>query len=127
ISQIAGRYPFLLLGADQLAAGTPAVTLAGLLFIALLTWVCYRGNEVSARLQSVLLAVELGVLLLFAAVALVKAWTGHALPTAAHPSVGWLNPFGGSAGTLADAFLLAVFIYWGWDCALSVNEETEDR
>ena len=27
---------------------------------------------------------------------------------------------------LRDSFLLAVFIYWGWDCALSVNEETKD-
>src|SRR5262249_16834715 len=28
--------------------------------------------------------------------------------------------------TLSDSFLLAVFVYWGWDCAVSVNEETKD-
>jgi amino acid transporter len=102
------------------------VTAAGVAFIALLTWVCYRGIEVSARLQQVLLAVEVGTLTVFAVVALVKAGTGHALPGAVHPGIGWLNPWTGSFGSLSNSFLLAVFIYWGWDCALSVNEETKD-
>jgi amino acid transporter len=43
-----------------------------------------------------------------------------------HPGIGWLNPWTGSFGSLSNSFLLAVFIYWGWDCALSVNEETKD-
>jgi amino acid transporter len=45
----------------------------------------------------------------------------------AGPSLHWLNPWTGSFGSLSNSFLLAVFIYWGWDCALSVNEETKDR
>jgi amino acid transporter len=126
LSQIAGRYALELVGADAAAASTVWVTVAGVAFIALLTGVCYRGIEVSARLQQVLLAIEVGTLTIFAVVALVKAGTGHALPGAAHPSVGWLNPWTGSVGSLSNSFLLAVFIYWGWDCALSVNEETKD-
>jgi len=124
LSQIAGRYFLELVGAGS--AGTVWVTIAGVAFIALLTGVCYRGIEVSARLQQVLLAIEVGTLAVFAVVALVKAGTGHALPGAAHPSLGWLNPWTGSFGHLSNSFLLAVFIYWGWDCALSVNEETKD-
>jgi amino acid transporter len=124
LSQIAGRYFLELVGAGS--AGTAWVTIVGVAFIALLTWVCYRGIEVSARLQQVLLVVEVGALTVFAVVALVKAGTGHALPGAAHPSAGWLNPWTGSFGSLSNSFLLAVFIYWGWDCALSVNEETKD-
>jgi amino acid transporter len=124
LSQIAGRYFLELVGAG--AAGTFWVTAVGVAFIALLTWVCYRGIEVSARLQQVLLVIEVGALTVFAVVALVKAATGHALPGAAHPSAGWLNPWTGSFGSLSNSFLLAVFIYWGWDCALSVNEETKD-
>jgi amino acid transporter len=126
LSQIAGRYVLLLVGANGAAASTAWVTVAGVLFIALLTAVCYRGIEVSARLQQVLLAIEVGTLTIFAVVALVKAGTGHALPGAAHPSVGWINPWTGSFSSLSNSFLLAVFIYWGWDCALSVNEETKD-
>src|SRR5580658_264532 len=119
LSQIAGRYFLELVGAG--AAGTLWVTAVGIAFIALLTWVCYRGIEVSARLQQVLLVIEVGALTVFAVVALVKAGTG-----AAHPSAGWLNPWTGSFGSLSNSFLLAVFIYWGRDCALSVNEETKD-
>ena len=87
LSQIAGRY-FLSWSARGAAASTVWVTAAGVAFIALLTWVCYRGIEVSARLQQVLLVIEVGALAVFAVVALVKAATGHALPGAAHPSPG---------------------------------------
>jgi amino acid transporter len=123
LSQIAGRYFLQLVG---VAPSTVWVTVVGVAFIALLTGVCYRGIEVSARLQQVLLIIEVGALAVFAVVALVKAGTGHALPGAAHPSARWLNPWTGSFGRLSNSFLLAVFIYWGWDCALSVNEETKD-
>jgi amino acid transporter len=126
LSQIAGRYAFKLVGADGLAASTPWVTGAGVLFIALLTWICYRGIEISARVQQVLLAIELIALAIFAVVAFVKAGTGHALPGAQTLSVHWLDPWTGSFSTLSNSFLLAVFVYWGWDCALSVNEETKD-
>jgi len=126
LAEIAGRYFWAVLGLDSVADNAWAVTAVGVLFIAVLTWVCYRGIELSARVQLVLLAIELGVLLLFASVALVKVYTGHAPVGAEHISAAWFSPFFGSAGSLADSFLLAVFIYWGWDCALSVNEETRD-
>jgi amino acid transporter len=127
LSQIAGHYALLLVGADGAAASTFWVTVAGVVFIGALTWVCYRGIEVSARLQQVLLAVELITLGLFSVVAFVKAGTGHALPGAGHLSAAWLNPWTGSFHSLSNSFLLAVFVYWGWDCAVSVNEETKDR
>jgi amino acid transporter len=127
LSQIAGHYALLLVGADGAASSTLGVTIAGVVFIAALTWVCYRGIEVSARLQQALLAIELVALGIFAVVAFVKAGTGHALPGAGHVSAAWLSPWTGSFRGLADSFLLAVFIYWGWDCAVSVNEETKDR
>jgi amino acid transporter len=127
LSQIAGRYALKLVGANGLAAQTLWVTVAGVAFIGLLTWICYRGIEVSARLQQALLAIEVITLGIFAVVAFVKAGTGHALPGAAGPSLHWLDPWTGSVSSLSDSFLLAVFIYWGWDCALSVNEETRDR
>jgi amino acid transporter len=126
LSEIAGRYAFKLAGANGLATQTLPVTVAGLVFIALLTWVCYRGIEISARLQQVLLAIEVITLGIFAIVAFIKAGTGHALPGAAGPSLHWLNPWTGSFSNLSNSFLLAVFIYWGWDCAVSVNEETKD-
>jgi amino acid transporter len=61
-------------------AGTIWVTVAGVAFIGLLTAVCYRGIEVSARLQQVLLVIEVGALAVFAIVALVKAGPGTRCP-----------------------------------------------
>jgi amino acid transporter len=41
------------------------------------------------------------------------------------PSLSWLWPSGLDWSQLTEAMLLAIFIYWGWDSAMAVNEETE--
>jgi amino acid transporter len=76
--------------------------------------------------QQALIAVELGILGLLAVVALIKVYGGSAGPQAIHPSLGWVNPFALSPGTLADGILLGVFVYWGWDACVTVNEESQD-
>jgi amino acid transporter len=127
LAQIAGQYGFLLFGADGLAASTFWTTLVGALWIAVLTYVCYRGIELSARLQFLLLAIELAALAVFAVVALVKVYAGHAAKGAVHPALSWFNPFDiPSFSALSAGVLLAVFIYWGWDTAVACNEETAD-
>lgn len=127
LAQIAGQYGFLLFGADGLAASTFWTTLVGALWIAGLTYVCYRGIELSARVQFLLLSVELAALAVFAAVALVKVYAGHAGKGAVHPALSWFNPFDiPSFSALSAGVLLAVFIYWGWDTAVACNEETAD-
>ena len=127
LAQIAGQYGFLLFGADGLAASTFWTTLVGAAWIAALTWVCYRGIELSARLQVGLLAVELAALAVFAAVALVKVYAGSAPAGAVRPALSWFNPFAiPSFSALSAGVLLAVFIYWGWDTAVACNEETTD-
>jgi len=126
LSQIAGSYTFLLFGADKAAASKLWVGVAGVVWIILMSLICYVGIEVSARTQWFLLAAEVIVLAVFAVVALSRVYFGH--PTGAvHPAWSWLNPFDiKSFGALTDGLLLAIFIYWGWDTAVSVNEETED-
>jgi amino acid transporter len=126
LAQIAGSYTFLLLGADSLADSALASTLAGVLWIAIMTYVCYRGLELSARIQYCLLGIELLVLGIFAAYALVKVF-GSSPPTdSVRPTLAWLWPSGLSVSALVSALLIAVFIYWGWDSAVSINEETKD-
>ena len=51
LAQIAGSYGFLLFGLDSLAESTFWTTVAGVFWIVVMTWVCYIGLEVSARLQ----------------------------------------------------------------------------
>jgi amino acid transporter len=104
------------------------VLLVGVAFIAILTWVCSRGIELSARLQRVLLGIEVGVLTLFAVVALVRVGLGKAPAGHLAPSRQWCNPFHGpSFSKIVGGLLLMLFIYWGWDTSVSINEETEDR
>ncbi|GAB3349378.1 APC family permease [Modestobacter lapidis] len=126
LAQVAGSYGYRLVGLDGLAGSTFWTTLAGVGWIAVMTWVCYRGIEPTARLQYVLLAVEITVLVAFAGYALVRVYTGTAPEGALTPSLSWLWPSGLDWSQLTEATLLAIFIYWGWDSALAVNEETRE-
>jgi len=100
---------------------------AGLIWIALMTYICYRGIEISARLQQILLSIEVVVLIIFAVFALVKVYTGNGTATSILPQLDWFNPFQLNFGAvLAPGLLAAIFIYWGWDTAVSINEETAE-
>ncbi|MSO94541.1 MAG: APC family permease [Thermoleophilia bacterium] len=126
LSQIAGEYSFLLVGSDGLAGSTFWVTVTGVIWIVVMSWICYVGIEASARSQYVLLAAEIVALFTFAAVALFKVYTSDPAGSI-RPSLNWLNPFEiSSFSALVAGVLVAIFIYWGWDSTVSVNEETED-
>ncbi|MFI5316622.1 MAG: APC family permease [Myxococcota bacterium] len=124
LGQIAGKYTFRLFGAEGLAHSTFWVTVASVAWVVAMTWICYVGIEVSARTQWFLLAAEIAVLGVFAAVALARVYAGQ-FADSMLPSLSWLNPFALDATALNAGVLAAVFIYWGWDTAVAVNEETE--
>ena len=126
LAQIAGSYSFRLVGLDELADDQLWSTVAGVVWIVLMTYICYRGIEVSARMQYALLGIELLVLLAFAVIALVKVYSGNAPDGSMVPSLDWLWPGGLSLSDFVDAILIAVFLYWGWDTAVAVNEEADD-
>ena len=102
--------------------------LVGVIWIVVMTYICYRGIEVSANFQKALLGIELVMLLVLSITALVKVGTGHAPPGHLTPSLSWLNPFHiTSFSAFASGIILMVFIYWGWDTAVAINEETKDK
>jgi amino acid transporter len=129
LAQIAGQYVFLLFGANGIG-GDPSsgwVLLVGLGWLAIMTYICYRGIELSANFQKALLSIEATMLIVFSVWALVKVGTGNAPSTHINPSWGWLNPFGiHSFSDFVAGMVLMIFIYWGWDTAVSVNEETKE-
>jgi amino acid transporter len=130
LAQVAGQYVFLLVGAKGIGSNATSgyVLLVGVLWIVAMTYICYRGIEVSVRLQRALLGIEVFMLLLFSVVALIRVGTGHHPSVSINPSWSWLNPFDiGSFGTFSSGLILMLFIYWGWDTAVAVNEETKDR
>jgi amino acid transporter len=124
LAQIAGLYTFQLFGSKS--PSTFSVTAVGVVWIAVMTYICFRGTELSARTQKYLLGAEFVTLMLFAIVALVKVYGGDA-PGGHHVELSWFSPFAiDSTSALVSGVLLAIFIYWGWDSGVTVNEETTD-
>jgi amino acid transporter len=128
LAYIAGKYTFLLFDWNSAAHSLLAVSIVAAIWIAVMTWICYVGIELSAATQRILLSVEVITLALFAIVALVKVYTGGAPDASMHIGLDWFSPFGlpGGSSALIDGVLLGVFIYWGWDSGVCVNEESED-
>ncbi|HZR52046.1 MAG TPA: APC family permease [Streptosporangiaceae bacterium] len=130
LAQVAGQYVFLLFNTSSIGSDATSgwVLLVGVAWIVAMTYICYRGIEVSARFQRVLLGIEIVMLLVFAVTALTRAGTGHAPKGHLAPSMSWLNPFDiPSFSIFVSGLILMLFIYWGWDTAVAVNEETADR
>jgi amino acid transporter len=130
LAQIAGQYVFLLFGANGIGnnANSGWVLLVGVMWIVVMTAICYVGIEISANFQKALLGIEVTMLLLLSVVALVKVGSGHAPAGHLTPSLSWFNPFDvPNPESFLVGFTLMLFIYWGWDTAVSVNEETKER
>lgn len=126
LADVAAYSFFDLIGAEGLEESTVAVTLLALCLIAAMTTICVLGTELSANLQKGLMVLQIGPLLIFAGVAIYKVLAGDAPSAAVDPSLSWFNPFAiDSGGALTAALLLGVFIYWGWESAVNLNEETE--
>jgi amino acid transporter len=129
LAQVAGQYVFLLFGAKGIGQNPASgwVLLVGIIWIIAMTYICYRGIEVSAWFQRILLSVELVMLLVLAVTALVKVYSSSHPATSVHPSLSWFNPTGGTFSAFVGGIILMLFIYWGWDTAVSINEETTDK
>lgn len=100
-------------------ASTGVSTAVGLVALVVVTITAITGVRAATRLQMGLLIFEYAVLLVLC---------GYALVVGDQPfSLSWINPFEiGSLQSVAQGMVLAVFFYWGWDAAFSVNEETRN-
>ncbi|HEV3267185.1 MAG TPA: APC family permease [Acidimicrobiales bacterium] len=129
LAQIAGQYVFDLFNASSIGnnATSPWVLTVGIAWIVAMTWICYVGIEISANFQKALLGIELTMLTVLSVWALVRVGNGSAPVGHLVPSGSWFDPFkikhfSSFVVGLADM----LFIYWGWDTALNLNEETKD-
>jgi amino acid transporter len=126
VAEIAGIYLLDFLGFESAAESLAVRVAFGVAFIAVMTWVSYRGIVITDRLQSVLVAVQFVILGLFSVIALGKVFTDNAGAQAVTPSLEWFSPAGLTSSAIAEAVILCIFIYWGWDTCLAVNEETKN-
>lgn len=123
LAWVAAYYTYSLFGLDDLASNTWALLILGSIFILGMTLITWLGIELSARTQLILLTTEIVLLVGFSVWALIKVYLDHPAGSTT-PSWEWINPFSLSATQLSQGVLLALFIYWGWDSAANVNEET---
>jgi amino acid transporter len=127
LADVGARYTYELFGMTDAAASKTWVMALAITYIVVLTAICIIGTELAASVQDVLIVIQIGALLLFAGVALGKVYNGSAPEGSTKPELDWLSPFAISdTSALVSALLIGVFIYWGWESAVNLTEETRD-
>ena len=120
LADVTGDAALADLGQDKLVN-----ILTCLVFMAVAVWVSARGLETARNVQVVLLVFQVGVLLLYSGMAIAKA-TGGASETAIPFDWSWFDvtqiP---DFGAFAAGMSLSIFLFWGWDMCLTMNEETK--
>jgi amino acid transporter len=123
LAEIASLYTFSLWNGHPSNFGLIA---GAVIWIVLMTAICYRGIELSARVQQILLTLEIFTLALFTVVSLIKVYANNPVQSI-QVRASWFNPFDLSWTALIAAVIFGMFIYWGWDSGVAVNEESRDR
>ncbi|WP_104105126.1 APC family permease [Nocardioides sp. 616] len=121
LMQAAAIYAYTVVGLEGLADSRPAQAGAGIVLLVVMAALAARGITLAARTQVVLFAVEALLLVAFA----VRAALATPLPTPLSPTTG-TTIADLSTSSVVAGFLVAVFLYWGWDSSFAVNEESED-
>lgn len=97
-----------------------------LLFTAIAAWVAYRGLDTTQKLQYLLVTFQVLVLVAFVVAALVQTNNGEAFD-ATPVSLDWFNPAQiDDFSVFAAGISLSIFMFWGWDAVLTMNEETRN-
>jgi amino acid transporter len=127
LADVAAFYIFDLFGLDSLRDDKVAVTIFAILIIIVMTTICVLGTELSAHFQRFLIFAQVAALLIFGVVALIKVGAGDASAASIDPSLSWFSPFAvDGSNALILGVLTGVFIYWGWESAVNLNEESSD-
>jgi amino acid transporter len=85
-----------------------------------LCWLAVRGVDIAAKFQKIVITVDVVAVLVICATALIKGG-GAAI------ELDWFNPFSVPSFQAFVSGIVAVsYLYWGWDNALRLNEESKD-
>src|SRR4029450_3402447 len=93
LAQVAAQYTFLLVGADSLADSTFWVTVLGVVFIVVMTYVSFRGIEIARWLQNVLVGIQYVALAVLVVVAFIAVAGVNRPDTAIDVQASWFDPF----------------------------------
>ena len=95
-----------------------------LVFLAIATAVAYRGITTTEKVQFILVGFQMVVLVVFAVMALAKSGSSET-GTVVQPGTG-STPSGLTLSAFIAGLSGSIFAFWGWDTALTVNEESKD-
>ncbi|WP_285115199.1 APC family permease [Leifsonia sp. fls2-241-R2A-40a] len=129
IFMVAGALPAgamtVTLFAPEQADNVPLITGVGAVWFLVMAACVLFGVHVTARAQWIMSVIEVGILILFAVLMIVRAATSaHAGPSFSWDWLGFQHLTG--QGVFVSAALIAAFYFWGWDVAANLNEETKD-
>ncbi len=125
-AEVAGQYFLDLFGQQDLESNGVLVAITGTLFVLLMAYIAYRGLQIAAWMQTVLVILQYIALALISVAAFWAVFGGSAPEGSLTPEMSWFLPTGLSFSQLIQGVLLCTFLYWGWDAILSINEETKD-
>ena len=112
----------LLLVAPDLANSPAWVTFFAALWLSAISFVALKGIKPASNLQILMTGIEVLIL-----VAIIIGGIIQCANLPAHAfSFSWLSLTGFTPSSFATGALTAIFLYWGWDVTLNLNEETKN-
>ncbi|UBH05564.1 amino acid transporter [Leucobacter sp. Psy1] len=135
LSNLAGIAVEFLFQSISILVGDPAIAeIAGnrfiniavcLGFMALATFISYRGMTSTKIFQYITVLFQMAVLVWF----IIAMFVGAGDPANTEgrtPELSWFNPFEvDSFSAFAAGIAVSIFVYWGWDTVLTMGEETK--
>jgi len=107
------------------ASSTLWTSLIAVAWLGLITFFCVYGIRWTTNFQWILCIIEYVAVIGFSVGGIIKAVVEKAHHHAFH--VAWFNPLGvHGAGNVATALAVGTFLFWGWDTAVNLNEETKN-
>lgn len=96
-------------------------------FTTLAAWISYRGVEATQKVQIALVGFQLLALGWYVVAAFVAIGSGNAYDYTP-VTLDWFNPFAAEGGLTAitAGVSLSIFLFWGWDVVVTMNEEAKD-
>ncbi len=125
-ADVSAYYLLDIVGLHDLRDTRWIVVALAVVIIVVMTLICVIGTELSAMVQRVMVLAQVGAVLLFAGLGIAAMATGNVAADAPTFSLDWLNPVGVEPSALIAGMLLGVFIYWGWESAVNLSEESKD-
>jgi amino acid transporter len=112
----------LALIAPSQASNLTAVTVVAAGWMIIISAVAIKGIKLASYVQVVLTTIEVALLVAILLLAVARGWSHPAHAFSLHS----FSVFAFTPQMFASGALTAVFVFWGWDVALSLNEETID-